>query len=252
MGKLDGKAAIVSGAGQGVGRGIALALAKEGAAVVIAELDPDTCRRTADEIRTLGGRSLMATTDVRRHEEVNAAVAAAVEEFGTVDILVNNAQAMRTPVPLENVTDRDMAMELESGLMAALYFMQACFPYFKEHGGKIINLASGAGLSGYPGLTAYAVAKEGIRALTRVAAHEWGQYKINVNVVCPLANTPKFQAWGESEPVQRDAMIATIPLGRMGDCEIDIGRAVVFLASPDADYITGLTMMVDGGQMILH
>ena len=137
-------------------------------------------------------------------------------------------------------------------MLAAFYFMQACFPHFKDHGGKIISLASAAGLYGHPGWTAYAVAKESIRALTKVAAHEWGQYKINVNVICPLASTPLFQAWGDAEPELRDAMIASIPLGRMGDCEMDIGHAVVFLASPDADYITGLTMMVDGGQMVLH
>jgi len=252
VGKLDGKVAIISGAGQGVGRGIALALAKEGAAVVIAELNPETCQRTAEEIRALGGRSLGVTTDVRRRKQVNAAVAAAVKEFGTVDILVNNAQAMRNQVLFEDTTDEDMALALESGLMASFYFMQACFPYFKEHGGKIISLASAAGLHGHAGWTAYATAKEGIRALTKVAAHEWGQYKINVNVICPMAATPNWEAWGSANPELRDAVIAGIPLGRMGDCETDIGRAVVFLASSDSDYITGLTMMVDGGQMILH
>jgi len=252
MGKLDGKVAIISGAGQGMGRGIALALVKEGAAVVIAELNPDTCRRTADELKALGGRSLAVTTDVRHREEVNAAVAVAVREFGTVDILVNNAQDTRTQVLFEDTTDEDMALALESGLLAAFYFMQACFPYFKEHGGKIINLASSAGLRGSPALTAYAVAKEGIRALTKVAAHEWGQYKINVNAICPLAVTPKFEEWGDADPEARDMVMASVPLGRMGDCEMDIGRSVVFLASSDSDYITGLTMMVDGGQMILH
>ena len=252
MRKRDGMLAIISGAGHGVGRGITLALAKEGAAVVIAELSPDTCQRTADEIKAFGGRSLAVTTDVRRREEVKGAVAAAVKEFGTVDILVNNAQAMRNQVLFEDTTDDDMALALESGFLATFYFMQACFPYLKEHGGKIINLASAAGLSGHPGWTAYAAAKEGIRALTKVAAHEWGQYGINVNVICPMASTPQFQAWGEAEPELRDMVIASIPLARMGDCEMDIGRAVAFLASSDADYITGLTMMVDGGQNILH
>jgi len=250
MGKLDSKIAIVTGAGQGIGRGIALALAKEGAAVVVTDMNGDTCVRTADEIRALGGRALPLTCDVRRREQVQAVVAAAVKEFGTVDILVNNAQDLRYDVSLEDTTDDDMALARESGLLGTFYYMQACFSYLKEHGGKIINLASAAGLDGYPRLGAYAAAKEAIRGLTKVAAHEWGQYKINVNAICPLANSPKMQAWGEALPDELSAALARVPLGRIGDCEKDIGPAVAFLAGPDSDYITGHTMMVDGGQMI--
>ena len=252
MGKLDGKIGIVTGAGQGIGRGIALALAKEGAAVVITDMNADTCVGTVDEIKALGGRALAVTCDVRRREQVQAAVAAAVKEFGTIDILVNNAQDLRYDVALEDTTDDDMALALESGLLGTFYHMQACFPYLKEHGGKIINVASGAGLEGYPRLGAYTAAKEGIRALTKVAAHEWGQYNINVNAMCPLANSPKMQAWGEALPNELNAALAKVPLGRLGDCENDIGPAVVFLASSDSDYITGHTMMVDGGQTILR
>jgi len=251
-GKLDGKTAIVSGGGQGIGRGVAVALAREGAAVVIAEIDPDTCLRTVEEIKAIGGRALAVTCDVRSREEVQAAVAAAVREFGTVDILVNNAQAMRNNVLFEDTTDDDMALALESGLLGTFYFMQTCFPYLKEHGGKIINLGSAAGLHGAPGWTAYAAAKEGIRALTRVAAHEWGCYKINVNAICPLADSPNMQAWAQASPDAMTSMLATIPLAHLGDCETDIGRAVVFLASSDSDYITAHTMMVDGGQTVLR
>lgn len=250
MGVLDGKVAIVTGAGQGIGRGIALALAKEGAAVVIAEMNEEAAGSTASEIKELGMKALAITCNVRKRQDVEAVVAAAVDEFGTIDILVNNAQAAR-PAPLEEHTDEDMALALESGLMGTFYFMQTCFPYFKEHGGKIINFASGAGLLGLANFASYAATKEGIRGLTRVASREWGKHNINVNVVCPCGNSPGQIWWAETMPDQYQAFLATVPMGRIGDCEKDIGRAVVFLASPDSDYITGQTIMVDGGSQNL-
>jgi NAD(P)-dependent dehydrogenase (short-subunit alcohol dehydrogenase family) len=252
MGQLDGKVAIVTGAGQGIGRGIALALAKEGAAVVLAERNQDPCLRTADEVRAIGGRALPVTCDVSVRKQVQAVVAAAVAEFGTVDILANVAQAMRNDVPFEETTDDDMSLALGSGLLGTFYFMQECFPYMKEHGGKIINFASAAGTEGHPGWTGYAASKEGIRALTRVACHEWGKYGINVNAVCPLANSPHMIEWGESAPEVMALVEASVPMRRIGDCERDIGRAVVFLAGPDSNYITGQTLMVDGGQTMLR
>jgi len=250
MGILDGKTAIVTGAGQGVGRGIALALAKEGAAVVIAEINEEAGTSTANEIKQLGMKALVVTCDVRKREEVEAVVAAAVDEFGTVDILVNNAQASKW-APFEDHTDEDMALALESGLMGTFYFMQTCLPYLKKRGGKIINLASGAGIIGLENFVGYAAAKEGIRAVTRVAAREWGKHNINVNVICPMANSPGMIGWTEAMPDEYKAVMATVPLGRIGDCERDIGRVAVFLAGPDSDYVTGHTMMTDGGQHIL-
>jgi len=252
MGKLDGKVAIVTGAGQGIGRGVALALAKEGVPVVVADIREAACQTTANEIKAIGARALPVTCDVSRRDQVKAVVAAAVKEFGTVDILVNVAQAMRNDVPFQDTTDEDMQLALGTGLMGTFYFMQECFPYMKDHGGKIINFASAAGLEGHNNWTAYAAAKEGIRALTRVACHEWGKFKINVNVVCPMAGSPHLIEWGKANPGMLDLIVAMIPLHRMGDCEKDIGRAVVFLASPDSDYITGQTLMVDGGQAMLR
>jgi NAD(P)-dependent dehydrogenase (short-subunit alcohol dehydrogenase family) len=252
MGKLDNKVAIVTGAGQGIGRGTALALAGEGAAVVIVDMKKENCIRTVNEIKLLGGRALATHCDVSRRDQVNAAVAAAAKEFGTVDILVNVAQAMRNDVLFQDTTDEDMTLALGSGLMGTFYFMQECFPYMKEHGGKIINFGSAAGLEGHSGWTAYAASKEGIRALTRVACHEWGQYKINVNAICPLASSPHMLEWGAANPGMLDLIAAMTPLRRLGDCEKDIGQAVVFLASSDSDYITGQTLMVDGGQTMLR
>jgi len=250
MGKLDGKVAIVTGAGQGVGRGIALALAKEGAKVVVTGRTAQKCARTADEIKSFGGAAMSLTCDATRREDVNAVVAETVKTFGTVDILVNNATESRAGVLLVDTTDDDIARAFGSGLLGTLYFMQACFPHLKEHGGKVINLGSSAGMEGMAGQSAYAVAKEGIRALTRVGAREWGEYGINVNVVCPFANSPGVQQWAEAFPEGMKHQLARVAMGRVGDCEIDIGRAVVFLASSDSDYITGQTILVDGGQYI--
>ncbi len=252
MSKLNGKVALVTGAGRGIGRGIALEFAREGASVVIAEIDPEGGQNTLREIEKEGGRAITVTTDVRSREQVNRAVSAAVEAFGTVDILVNNAQIQRQQLSFEETSDDDMDVVLTSGIHATFYFMQACFPLMRAGGGKIINVASAAGLLGHPGWTSYAVAKEGIRALTKVAAREWGVHKINVNAICPAAETPSFRLWRDNNPELAKAMTDEIPLGHLGDPEADIARAVVFLASGDSDFVTGVTMMVDGGQTILH
>jgi 2-hydroxycyclohexanecarboxyl-CoA dehydrogenase len=264
MGRLDNKVAIITGAGQGIGRGIALALAKEGAAVVIAEINPKTAAATASEIKKLGCRALAVTCDVARRKDVNAAVAATVKEFGTVDILINNAIKGESsgnqknpqidllhPPQIQDLADADMAGPYTSGTLGTFYFMQACFPYLKRRGGKVINVSSGIGREGRAGMTAYAAAKEAIRALTRVAAKEWGPYKITVNTICPLAASAAQLKTAEQFPEMIKAEIAQTPLRRFGDCEIDIGRAVVCLVSSDMDFVTGNTINIDGGRGIM-
>ncbi len=248
MGRLDGRVAIVTGGGQGTGRGIAMALVKEGASAVIAGRTLRKCVRTAEEIAAIGGRALPVAFVAGIREQAEALVATTVKEFGAIDILVNSAQDARPGVPLEETTDENMALTLESGLWGTFHLMRACFPYLKEHGGKIINLASGAGIEGLAGFGAYAAAKEGIRGLSRVAAREWARYGITVNVICPFANAPGQQLYIRAHPEEMARNIALVPMGRIGDCEADIGRAAVFVASSDADFITGQTLMVDGGR----
>jgi hypothetical protein len=249
---LLGKVAIVTGASQGIGRGIALALAKEGAATAVLARRYEKLVEVVSEIEEAGGRGLAVECNVRFRDQVDKAVAATVYEFGSVDILVHAARGDLQTLPLDEETDDHFIMEWETGPLAEMRLMQACFPYLKTRGGKIIIVSSSAGQTGRAREGAYSTAKEAMRSLTRVAAREWGQYKINVNCICPLANSPAWVAEWDEDREQAQQALKTVALGRVGDCERDIGRAVVFLAGPDSDYITGATIMVDGGETMLH
>ena len=242
---LEGKIAIVTGAGRGVGRGIALALARAGAAVAVLETDPQTGARTADEITGLGGRAIAHRCDVKRRADLDAGVAATVDAFGGVDVLVNNAQQVRSRVRVEDVTDDDMAVCWESGPLATLRAMQLVRPLMVARGGGVVvNLGSAAGTEGMPGFAAYAAAKEATRALTKVSAREWGRDNIRVNVICPYAASEHWHALSDDDRARR---LRGVPLGRVGDPESDVGGVVVFLASDAGSYVTGQTIMVDGG-----
>lgn len=251
MGKLDGKVAIVTGAGQGIGKGIALAFAREGAKVVIAEINPQTCEATAQEIRQLGLECLGLACNVGDYGQVTKMVDAVVAKYGPVDILVNNAQGLYPARTVEDLRDEDWDVVLQQGVKATWYCCKAVFPFMKDRGGKIINFGSGAGIKGLAGTAAYAANKEAIRGFTRVAAGEWGKYKININVICPFALTPAYAGFSKARPEEVAHQLAKIPLGRIGDPEKDIGRTAVFLASEDADYLTGQTLCVDGGNIML-
>ncbi|AOI95180.1 SDR family NAD(P)-dependent oxidoreductase [Burkholderia sp. LA-2-3-30-S1-D2] len=247
MGILEGKVALVTGAGQGVGQGIALALAGEGAQVAVVGRTRDKLVATCDAIRARGGIAEPFVCDVMDAAQIARCVDAVVERFRGVQILINNAQV----VPLGrllDVTDTDFLAGLESGPIATLRMMRACHPHLKGEG-VIVNFASSAAVrwdaSGYG---AYAATKEAIRALTRAAACEWGADGIRVNAVAPHALSPGLKGWIDANPDEAAAFFRTIPLGRVGDCEQDIGRAIVFLASRDAAYLTGATLPLDGGQ----
>ena len=256
MGSVTGKVAIVTGAGRGIGRGIAITYGRAGAKVVVASRTPASVESVVREIRSEGGTALGVTCDVGQREQVFDAVSGAVHEFGTVDILVNNAQAFGPAAkpsgtwilqPLETFDEDDWEHTYRTGLLATLWGMKAVFPYMKEHGGKIINLNSMAGQVGMAGSAAYNATEEGVRALTRTAAREWGKYRINVNVVSPSVRTDGLDKFERENPEMIKAALQNVPLGRFGDPIEDVGPLALFLGSSDSDFITGMTFMLDGG-----
>jgi NAD(P)-dependent dehydrogenase (short-subunit alcohol dehydrogenase family) len=256
MRKLDGKVVIVTGGGGGVARGMTVALAKEGADLSIVELHADRGAEAAREVEKQGGRVISIACDVSQRDQVDAAVAETLERLGRIDVLVNNATGVSlatSNLPFMDHTEADFDRILGVDVKGSFHFMQACFPHFKaQGGGKVINFSSGAGTERMAGFAAYASAKEGVRALTGVAAREWGEWGITVNVVCPAAMTPGMKNFLENhpDPEFKKQAVGDRPIARLGDPEQDIGRVVAFLASAESDYLTGQTLWVDGGSSI--
>lgn len=248
MGILNDKVAIVTGAGKGLGVAEAVELAKEGAAVTIVSRTYDEVARTAKTIEDLGGRALALQCDVSDQKQVEIMVKETVARFGAVDILVNNAHSKPGEHPFEEWTDEEMRITWETGPLASWYCMVACFPHMKEKGfGRIINFGSVAGHGHVPGWVGYSIAKEAIRSLTKTAAMEWGKYGITVNTISPCATSEFNTAVFGSLENQREALKAAGALILELPDPQEIGRAVVYLASPDARHITGCLLPVNSG-----
>lgn len=260
MGFLTGKTAIITGGGRAVlsdgscgsiGYGIATAYAKEGANLVLTGRNVQKLEDAKAELESKYGIKVLAVrADVNAGADnesvVKNVVEQTVKEFGRIDVLINNAQASASGVTIADHTTAQFDLAIYSGLYAAFYYMQACYPYLKETKGSVINFASGAGLFGNYGQCAYAAAKEGIRGLTRVAATEWATDGINVNIVCPLAWTSQLENFEKAYPDAFKANVKMPPMGHFGDVEKEIGRACVALASPDFKYMSGETITLEG------
>jgi len=244
---LDGKVAIVTGGARGVAKGVATAFVKAGAKVLIVDREKELGEATLAELRALGGDVAFMAIDLANRAALPGIVDTAVAKFGKLDILVNAAQASRQK-PLVETTDEDLNVALDTGMWPTFVLMRSAYPHLVASKGCVINFGTGAAMSGMPTQASYAAAKEAIRAITRVAASEWGPDGIRVNVICPFANSPGVEEWAKYSPEAYASQISKVSLRRIGDCETDIGAAAVFLASDLAAYVTGQTLMVDGGQ----
>ncbi len=261
MGFLKGKTAIITGAGRrvladgrsgSIGYGIATAYAKEGANLVITGRNEEKLLDAKEELERLYGiKVIPVVADINSHADneraVDRVIKRAVENFGGIDVLINNAQASASGVPIAQHTTQQFDLAIYSGLYAAFYYMKAAYPYLKESKGTVINFASGAGLFGNYGQSSYAAAKEAIRGMSRVAATEWAADGVNVNVVCPLAWTAALENFSNEYPDAFKANVEIPPIGHFGDPEKEIGRVCVQLAGPDFKYMTGETITLEGG-----
>ena len=245
MGELEGRTAVVTGAGEGIGRSVARAFAAEGANVLVAEIDE---RLGADAAVELGDSGEFLRTDVGDRSAVESMVAHASDRWGSVDILVNNAWGGGEISRVEHKTEPGMARALAVGFYGPFWAMAAALPLMKANGwGRVINMCSLNGVNAHMGTVEYNSAKEALRAATRTAAREWAGWGITANIVCPAAKSASFHRVMDAHPELVAAADASNPMGRIGDPDLDIAPVVVFLASDASRYVTGNTLFVDGG-----
>lgn len=246
---LTGKVALITGAGQGVGFGIAAAMSAAGASVVLAGRTLAKVEQAANEIEARGGKAVAVACDIKSPADMEVAIDAALNAFGGLDILVNNAQEVPLGT-LDEVTDEAFTAGFESGPLATFRLMKLARPHMVARGGGVIfNMCSSAGIRwDMAGYGTYGAVKQAIRTLTRAAASEWGSENIRVLTIAPHAESPGLKWWIETNPDEAAAFFRTIPLGRIGALETDIGQAVAALCGPEFGYLTGATIPLDGGQ----
>jgi len=249
--RLEGKVAIVTGAGQGIGEAIARGYAREGAKIVITGRTQSKLDEVASKITGDGGEVRALKALAGDQEDAERTVSEAISAWGRVDVLVNNAHTFTDYLPIEDSRMAEhIRIDMESAFIGSLQLMQLCFPHMRDQGGgSIINMGSSYGIRCEPGFLAYAASKEAIRALTKTAAKEWGKHKIRVNTILPSAMSPKA-LWYLEESKSYDAELSKVALGYFGGPD-DIAPSAIFLASDESAYVTGQTLGVDGGSTML-
>ncbi len=247
---VDGRVVLITGSGQGIGRGMALHLGKRGATIVVAEWKAHRVERVVDELHGLGVEAMGVECNILERDSIDAAIAATVERYGRIDGLINNAHTFTAHVPIAEAGADDMDTN-HGTVKGTLWAMQAAYPHMKAQGwGRIVNFASAAGITGMAGYGPYNASKEAIRALTRTAAREWGRDGIVVNAIAPGAASKRGQeSMARDEDAYRE-FARSHPIGRQGDPEDDIGPVALFLCSDGCRYLTGQTFMVDGGAFL--
>lgn len=250
---LAGRSVIVTGAAQGVGRGIARALLHRGAAVLLVDHQTEKLAAAAAEFAEAGFTLESLVADLRDAESPRRIADAALTAFGRIDALVNNAVATNEPKPFVDITAEDYDLVFDTAPRATFFLMQAVYPTMAgAGGGVIVNLGSGSGTGGQARFGAYAAAKEAVRGMSKAAALEWGRDNVRVNVVCPFADSEGVQFWREIAPKDFDSALRSVPLRRVGRVAEDIGAVVAFLIGDEAGYLTGQTIHVDGGMGVFR
>jgi NAD(P)-dependent dehydrogenase (short-subunit alcohol dehydrogenase family) len=249
---LDGRVAIVTGASGGIGRAVGRALARSGASVALAGRRSDVLEDARVELEGMGARALAVRCDVREASDIEHLVARTVEEFGRLDIVVHSAHTIRRGM-LVDMTDEDMEDNWRSGPYAAFRLMRAAYPLLKVRGGVIVTFGSGVqAIPDAQGSSLYAASKSALQALTRFAATEWGHDGIRAIQVLPLAESEGVEAWKRRAPAEYAQALERVPLGRFGDVDRDIAEPIAWLVSDEAQYITGTSITLDGGQVQLR
>ena len=249
---LAGRAAIVTGAGQGVGQGIAAALAARGASVVVAARRAETGEPAAAAIRDAGGEASCVVTDVTRRGDVERCVAETVARYGSLHVMVHNAFHGGPPHRLENVDAALWTVNSRTAVWGSYYCARFAAPHLQAAGpqGRLLLVTSPAGVEGSVNLPVYSAVKAAQRAIAKSLAREWGPYGVTVNCVAPVAETPALAQAFTATPVLRERLEARTALGRIGDAERDVGAVAAFLASDDGGYVTGQTIVCDGGSFL--
>lgn len=244
---LQGKVAIITGAGQGIGEAIAKAYAKAGAKVILTGRTLSKLEAVAGQIEAAGGEARYLEAHAGNGEHADKTVSEAMSKWGRIDVLVNNAHTFTDYMALENPKLEDnIRVDMETAFIGSLQLMQRVFPHMRTAGGgSIINFGSSYGIRCEPGFLAYAASKEAIRALTKTAAREWGKHKIRVNTILPSALSPKA-LWYLKESNSYDLELSKVALGYFGSPD-DIAPLAIFLARDESNYITGQTIGADGG-----